>query len=65
MKGEVAGAGGGYAGEKLGTFAVVTLGVGTDLDADAVTGTLGDILAEDSDVGRTFIVSIISEEITT
>ena len=65
MEWEVSGAGGGYAGEKLGTFAVVTLGVGTDLDADAVTGTLGDILAEDSDVGRTFIVSIISEDITT
>ena len=44
---------------------MVTLGDGTGLDADGVTGTLGDILAEDSDVGRTFIVSIISEEITT
>ena len=65
MKGEVEGAGGGYAGEKLGTFAGVTLGDGTGLDADVVTGTLCDILAKDSDVGRTFIVSMISEEITT
>ena len=62
---EVSGAGGGYAGEKLGTFAGDTLVAGTGIGEDVVTGILGDIPAEDSDVGRTFIVSIISEEITT